>query len=133
MGGETCHTGISRKTATAPSSPCMNATTLRTNMQTGACAICSRGQGKRLSCEPALEMQDLFGAISFATEASQGSTARSSAMRARSYRVSLSDKLTLSLMRSGLVAGITPTSIRKRCGAAIPDTVLWSLAGSDAA
>lgn len=51
-------------------------------------------------------------------------TALFSATRARLARRTLSDRQTLLLMRSGLVSGITPTSIRERYGVPIPDFVL---------
>jgi hypothetical protein len=50
----------------------------------------------------------------------------------RSSRRSLSDRLTSSLITSGLVSGITPTSIRKKLGAVIPDSALWPLDGASA-
>lgn len=124
--------GISPKTATDPSLPCMNGTILRTNMQTGGCAICARDRAQKSSCEIERVQPDLFGAVSSATGESQGSTVPSSAMKVRSYRPSLSDRLTISLMRSGLVAGITPTSIRRRSGAPIPDSASNWLVGKPA-
>lgn len=41
-------------------------------------------------------------------------------------------KLTRLLIAHGLIAGITPTSIRRACGAEIPDFVSCALAGEDA-
>lgn len=45
-----------------------------------------------------------------------GSNATSSATRDRTYRRSLSDRLTPSLISRGLVCGITPSSTRKQSG-----------------
>lgn len=126
-------TGISPKTVIAPSLPCMSDTILHTNMQTGGCAVCSRGRVKKSSCEPEPETPDLFGEASSAIGSSRGSVAPSSATKARSYRPSLSDRLTLSLIRSGLVAGITPTSIRRRSRAEIRDSAFWPQGGHDVA
>lgn len=44
--------------------------------------------------------------------------------KAPSKAPSLSDKLTKSLISSGLIRGITPMSVRKKLGAPIPDFVL---------
>lgn len=125
-------TGGSLKTATEAFSHCTSGTTPPTDMLMGACAACLRDQGKRSSFEPEQETPDLFGDRSSATAQKEASTAPFSETRVRSCRPSLSDRLTLSLMRSGLVAGTTPTSIRKRCGAAIPDTASNWLAGPSA-
>jgi hypothetical protein len=124
-----CRIGGSQKTATEPSSPCMSATTLRTNTRMGGCALCLQDQGRKSSCEPETAMPDLFGEVLYVTGASRASIAPFSAMKDRSYRLSLSDRLTPLLIKSGLVAGITPTSIRRQFGAAIPDTVFWSRDG----
>lgn len=72
------------------------------------------------------------GGTSSTTAASWELTAPSSEMKARRPRHSLSAKLTLSLITSGLISGITPTSVRKQSGAAIPDLVSWPQAGSAA-
>ena len=57
------------------------------------------------------------------------SSAPSSATKGRSYRPSLSDRLTQSLITSGLVRGTTPKSIRKQCGAQILDIASSKLGG----
>ena len=91
-GGAPCPTGGSPATEIAPSGPCMSATTPPTNTEMGGCAACSRGREKRSSCALAPETPDLFGATSYPTPTSEGSTAPFSATKARSYRPSLSDQ-----------------------------------------
>jgi hypothetical protein len=56
------------------------------------------------------------GESSSTTAGKPESTAPSSGTRGRTYRRSLSDRLTASLITSGLVKGITPTSIRQLLG-----------------
>lgn len=56
-----------------------------------------------------------------------------SATKAQLAPLTLSDRLTLSLMQSGLVRGITPTSTRVKFGAPIPDFVLRLPDGSSVA
>lgn len=75
------------------------------------------------------------GESSSTIAANMESTAPSSAMKHRTgiKAVSLLDKLTPSLISSGLVRGITPMSIRKRSGARILDTALSALDGNVAA
>lgn len=90
------------------------------------------GREKNSSYEQRELMPSLFGEISLMTADRSASTARRSATKGRSRPPSLSDRLTQSLITAGLVKGITPTSIRKRSGAAIPDTVFSWLDGSDA-
>lgn len=126
-------TGISQKTETKPFWRCMSVTTRHTNTRMGGCAACSLGQGKKLSCEPRAVTPDLFGETLLATAENTESTALFSETKARFCRPTLSDRQTQLLIRCGLVAGITPTSIRKQCGAAIPDSVIWPQAGVDAA
>jgi len=77
-------------------------------------------------------MLSLSGGSSSTPVASKASIAQSSETKARTYRQSLSDKLTQSLITSGLVKGITHTSIRRQSGAAIRASALWPLDGGDA-
>ena len=126
-------TGSSQKTEIGPCSTSTNGTTAHINTRTGGCATCLRGQEKKSSYELVPVTQDLFGEVSSAMPESEESIAHFSAMKTRRcYRQSLSDRLTSSLMRSGLVAGITPTSIRRRCGAKIPATAFLWRGGRDA-
>jgi len=82
------------------------------------------------SCEPTPETPCLFGDFpSSGQTAKKASNAPSSVTRVRSVRLSLSDKLTQSLITSGLVAGITPSLIRQLSGAAIRDAASLPLDG----
>jgi hypothetical protein len=80
-----------------------------------------------------MQTLSLFGENSSTLPASKESTARSSAMKARTDHPTLSDRLTQSLISAGLVKGTTPTSIRNESGAAIPASALWPLDGGAAA
>lgn len=62
-----------------------------------------------------------------------GLNAPFSGTKAKSRPQSLSDKLTPSLITAGLVRGITPRSIRKKCGAVILDGASFEPDGGNAA
>lgn len=124
--------GGSPRTATGPVWPYTSATTPLTNIETGASASCLLDRERRSSSEHSTAMHSLFGESSSTTAASKASTAPSSGTRGRRSRLSLSDRLTLSLITSGLVRGITPTSVRRVSGLPIPDIVFWPRAGSGA-
>jgi len=128
--------GGSPETATAPVSRSTNVT-----IQPRKAAARAMRAGRSYSSVPA---KASFCALATATPCSSGAgssttaaswelTAQSFETKARRSRHSLSDRLTLSLITSGLVSGITPTSIRQRCGAPIPATVSWRRDGGDAA
>ena len=89
-----------------------------------------RDQEKRSSSEPVQEMLCLSGGDSLTARDRKELIALFSATKAQLSRRSLSDRLTVSLMQSGLVCGITPTSTRERLGAATPDFVLLLPDGS---
>ena len=125
--------GSSPGTATEPSSRSMSGTTAPINTRMAANGASSSGPERPLSCGPKMVTPDLFGGSSSTRAASRASTAPSSATKGRSYRRSLSDRLTPLLISSGLVAGITPTSTRKQCGAPIPDIASFELDGTDPA
>jgi len=123
--------GIFQKMATKPFSPSMSDTTVATNTRMGESERNSSVQGSQSSSEREPEMLDLFGENSSMTAGKMALTAHSSEMKAKSNRVSLSDRQTISLIKSGLVKGITPTSVRKQFGAPIPDTVTnWRVGGN---
>ena len=87
---------------------------------------------KRSSYEPGMETLSLFGE-SFETIAGSGeSTAQSSETNPSTDQVSLSDKLTQSLISAGLVKGIIPMSIRDVSGQQTLDAVLRELDGEPA-
>jgi len=90
------------------------------------------GQDNQSSSEQPVQMPFLFGESSSTIADSRELTARSSEMKANTKAVSLSDRLTPSLISSGLVRGITPMSVRKLLGAEIPATALWPLDGKSA-
>jgi hypothetical protein len=104
--------------------PCMSDTTRLTNTETDECARSLPDQGKRSSCEPARPMLFSFGDASLTPADRRELTALFSETSQQFAARTLSDRLTPLLTISGLVAGITPTSIREKCGAVIPDFVL---------
>lgn len=124
--------GISQKTAMLPAFNSTNGTTHAIITAMAESARSSSDPDKASSLEQ--ETQTLFssGASSSTTAVRMASTARSSEMRVRIFRPSLSDRLTQSLITSGLVKGITHTSIRKQSGAAIRASALWPLDGGAA-
>ena len=124
--------GLSQKMATQPCSPSMSATIPRINTATGAGENSLLDPGKKSSCEQKEAQPDLFGVISSTEAGSKESIVPFSVTKAKSYRQTLSDRLTPSLISSGLVAGITPTSTRRRCGAGIPDIASFGLDGRGA-
>jgi hypothetical protein len=81
---------------------------------------------KRLSCEPFTLMPYSCGESSLTTAASKESTAPCSATKANTEVQTSFDRRTQLLTASGLIAGITPTLIRKGYGREIRATVsLW--------
>lgn len=126
----TCLTGTSPGTATSHASPSMNATIPPTSMQTGGSGNCSSDPVKRSSCEPVMPTLFSFGDASLTTADRRELIALFSATKVPGEVRTLSDRLTPSLITSGLVSGITPSSVRQQCGAPIPDFVLL-LPGGD--
>ena len=92
----------------------------------------SLAQGKASSSEQSELTLFSYGENSSMTADSKASTAPCSETKARTYRVSLSDRLTRSLITSGLVRGITPSSVRKQLGAPIRAIASFAPAGADA-
>ena len=82
----------------------------------------------------ALSMPMLFssGESSLTTQDSRELTAPCSETKANTKAVSLSDRLTESLISAGLVRGIIPSSMRKRSGQRILDFAAYELAGESA-
>lgn len=124
--------GISRKMETAVASHSLNGITPATTTAMAESETSSVGRAKKLSCAPPMQMLSLFGENLSMHPASKESTAPSSATKARTDHPTLSDRLTQSLISSGLVKGITPTSIRNESGAAIQASALWPLDGGAA-
>lgn len=89
-------------------------------------------QAKQSHCEPMQETLFSFGENLSTIAARKASTARCSETKANTYQASLSDRLTKSLITSGLVAGITPMYVRKTLGLPILDFALLPLDGENA-
>lgn len=83
----------------------------------------SSDQANGASYEPPPETPFSLGENSSTTAARKASIARSSATKGLTNHRSLFDKRIRSLIAYGLVRGITPGSIRRECGAKIPDFV----------
>jgi hypothetical protein len=85
------------------------------------------------SLEPTQRTLFSFGDTSATgTTIKKASTVQSSETRVRTDRLSLSDRLTQSLITAGLVKGITPSLIRETSGAAIRDFASLPLDGGAA-
>ena len=107
--------GGSQRMATDRAVTCSGVTTAAE--RASALPTCSSGQVTRSSLDPRSETLFSCGAAPFTDKTrKQASNARSSETRVRSSRRSLSDRLTRSLITSGLVCGITPLSIRQLSG-----------------
>lgn len=128
----TAQCGGSPKTVTSPASRSMSDIIPAIGMPMAVDDVSSSDPVKASCSEPMPPMPCLFGDNSSTIAGKKASTAQSSATRATSSRRSLSDRLTRSLITSGLVAGITPTSVRKTFGLAIRDFASLPLAGDDA-
>jgi hypothetical protein len=124
--------GGSQKTAMRPAGICIGDITAPAN-QSERTAY-SSAQATRSSCEQLTETPSLFGDIQFtATTGNTASSALCSGTKARIKQHSLSDRLTPSLISSGLVCGITPTSIRSMSGQPIRALFSNAPAGGHAA
>lgn len=123
--------GISQKTEMSPVSQCTSDITPATTIKTVGRENYLLDPAKRLFCEQKQGTLFSCGENSSTAAGSKESIAPYSETRAVSLRLSLSDRLTQSLISAGLVKGITPTSVRKQLGAEIPDIVSWSQAGEN--
>lgn len=121
--------GGSLKTETCPASRSMSDTTPATTTQMGGVADSLSGREKASFSEPTVLTLSLFGEILSTTAARKASTAPSFGTKVCIDPRSLSDRLTKSLITSGLVAGITPSSVRKTFGLAIRDFASLPLDG----
>lgn len=72
-----------------------------------------------------MQTRSLFGENLLMDQDSKELIAQFSGMRDRYGPVTLSDRLTKSLISAGLVKGITPMSTRKKLGEPIPDFVFY--------
>lgn len=105
-------------------SQCMSATTRPINTKTVGRENYLQGQEKRSFCEHEQQTLFSFGDGSLTEADRRELTALFSATSQQLEARTLSDRQILLLIISGLVAGITPTSIRNKLGAPIPDFVL---------
>jgi len=119
-----CLTGISQKTEINPASPCTSGITAPTSTKTDANVHSLSAPDKQLSLELDPQTHYLSGESSLTIADRRELIALFSETKASLNPLSLSDRLTLSLISAGLVKGITPTSVRKRSGVPIPDFVL---------
>jgi hypothetical protein len=110
----------------------MSGTIPRINIVTVGCACFSADLVKRSCCEPWPATPCSFGENSKTTAASTASTAPFSEMSRATKAATSFDKRMQLLMQSGLVAGITPTSTRKRYGQQTLDIAFSQLGGVDA-
>ncbi len=121
-----------RKTVIDPALRCMRGTTVRGAIEMAESGTNSLGRVNPLCCElPTLQLC-LYGESSSMIPVSTESTALPSATKVRTKAVSLSDRLTPSLISAGLVRGTTPRSVRRMLGAIIPDIVSSWQGGLDA-
>ena len=120
--------GTSQKTGIYPATSCSDAIIpAAPSIPEGGS---SSAQVRRSFSGRTQEMQFLFGGLpNIEATPRKGSSARCSVTRAHFGRQSLSDKLTQSLITAGLVAGTTPSLIRKQSGVAILDFVSLPLDG----
>lgn len=104
--------GGSRRTATCASATSIDGITARANRSERATLLSA--PAIKSSFELPMAMPHLHGDTRATGKTGRkASNAACSATKARTYRPSLSDRLTRSLISSGLVCGITPSSIRK--------------------
>ena len=113
-------------------SNCMNDITRAITMQTVARENFSLDLERNLFSGPAKGMQCLRGESSSTTPVRQGLIAPCSAMRAEFGAATSFDRRTQLLIASGLVAGITPLSKRKRLPQETLDFASSQLAGDAA-
>src|SRR6185369_6749448 len=120
------------ETLTVTTSSC--ATTVCATTATGAESVtdASSDQGTSWFCAQSEQTPSSSGAASSTTAGSRASTAPSSATRASTYRHCSFAKRMQLLMQSGLIAGITPTSIAQRSPQAILAFASSARGGSDA-
>lgn len=120
------------KTATEPALPSTSATTAHTDTATADGEANSSAPAKRSRYGRKTETPCSSGESSSTTADSQASTVPCSAMSRPTYRRSLSDRLTQSLITAGLVKGITPTSTRQQSGQPIRVLAFDMQGGRDA-
>ena len=98
----------------------MNDITPATNTEMDESESCSANQGKRSFCDLQQEMPWSFGESSSMPAGKPALTVPSSEMSRATKAANSFDRRMRLLIASGLVCGITPTSIRRQLGVAIP-------------
>lgn len=94
------------------------------DIRTAGCVKSSVGRAQKSFSELEPETLSLFGESSLTLEETKELIALFSETKAQSKPLTLSDRLTKSLISAGLVKGITPMSVRRKLGAVIPDFAL---------
>ena len=102
----------------------MNDTIQPISIETDVSVKSSADQERKSYSEPEQGMLFSCGDDSLTARDRQELIALFSATRDHAEALTLSDRLTPSLISAGLVCGITPTSTREKCGAPIPAFVL---------
>lgn len=124
--------GGSLRTETSQSATSSEPTTVRGSQSARPTSL--SGRAKRSSSARQKATRHLRGASLITGETVRPElSAQSSATAARTYRRSLSDRLTLSLISAGLVCGISPSLTRKQSGQPILVLALDTPDGGDAA
>ena len=111
---------------------CTNATTQPTDTPMDESEFSLSVQVKNSSSEPNEPMPSLSGDDSSMTVVSKVSTVLSSETKASTNRPNSFDKRMRLLIASGLIKGITPTSMRNGSRQGILATAFYELDGSDA-
>lgn len=124
--------GGSQRTATRIARRCMSDTIPAENSVLTDTATRSSDLAKSSCCAPSELTQCSVGGSSSTTAGSKASTAPSSETSRRISARTLFGKRIKSLIAGGLIAGITPTSIRKRSPQRTLDIAFSKLAGVDA-
>lgn len=111
---------------------CLTGITAETDMQTEEDLNCLSDPEKRLCLELGKETRSLFGDDSLTIAGNRELIAPSSETSPSIFRASLCDRLTLSLISSGLVCGIIPMSMRNESDQRMLDFASRPQAGNDA-
>ena len=113
-------------------SKCMNGIIPATNTRTGASGYCSAAPVKKSCLEQNFVTPCLCGADSRTPVGNKESIALFSGTNHITSQATLLDKLMPSLISSGLVEGITPTSVRTRSSQQMLDFVFSRPDGANA-
>lgn len=125
-----CHTGLLAKTASASCVQSTSGTTHAITTQTGAAQQSLSARENRLFSPPRRGRSYLRGGNSGMTQGKSASTAVSSEMSPARSPLTLSERLTPSLISAGLVRGTTRTFGRRLLRLGIRDFVSFAPDGS---